>query len=309
MNTQIDTGRRHLAIGGLLALACLTAPPLAAAQSEATPASPEDGLIAVSAEFRFPRRVSAAEAVTVNCQVLVGTDGAVAASKCSQRGGSERFRAWIRNELYFRLERARFRPAQVNGEAVAVSMALRAEARCSKAGECTIDVYPNGGMHADDLGDDYTSPQEIVGDDGTWYDRLIVSPSCDGGAREACKEVEAFAFAAGAVVDAQGSTVGIGLMPDYEATAFPAEAALQQIVETRFIPARRAGGEPMELLTITPTLHSPGNPHMAQNQCLEREVTGQRLPERRCYTLQAYAALLPDRDDGWGNQINFWVRP
>jgi hypothetical protein len=273
----------------------------------ATPASPELGRVPVSAQFRFPDDFDPRnEKTTIICQVLVGANGSVSERKCAQHGGSDRMRAWLRNETHHRMKRARFRPAEVDGEAVAVSMPVRIVASCDGEADCGVDVYPNSGQYASEWGNAYYAPQEIIEDAGTWYDRLVASDACRAGRDTACKDLTAFAFGAAVKVGANGLVTGVGLLAGAEPGDFPVDAAFARLAESRFI-AARVQGAPAELLIHTPTIHSRGNKHFRRTQCRDVEEIGTRLG-RDCYTMQAYAALRPDDDpNSFAENLEFWL--
>ena len=273
---------------------------------DSRPASPEDGRVAVSSLFRFPDDFSVRdETTTIICQVLVGRTGEVSARKCGQHGGSERLRAWVRNEIHQRLKRARFRPALVDGARVSVSMPLRAQISCDAQGDCAVAVHPNAGVHTATYGDDYFAPQEIISDGGTWYDRLVASDDCRSGQAYACKNLDAFAFGASVRVGEDGLVNGVGQLAGVEAGEFPVEAALGHLAEARYIPAR-VQGEAVQLLVHTPTIHKENSRHFPRNQCRRVDQIGTRLGIN-CFTMQELAAHRPDDESGFAEALAFWL--
>ncbi len=274
--------------------------------AESVPASPEHGKVPVSAQFRMPDDfVVSDETTTIICQVLVSTKGIVSERKCGQHGGSDRMRAWLRNEVHHRMKRARFRPAIVAGKEVAVSMPVRVVVSCDDQADCGVGVYPNSGQYASELGNAYYAPQEVISKVGTWYDRLVASDDCRSGKAKVCKGVAAFAFGAAVRVGEDGLVNGVGLLADADPGDFPAEAAFARVVESRFIPAQ-VQGAPTTLLVHTPTIHTRGNKHFRRDQCRDASELGTRLG-RECYTMQEYAALRPNDEGGFGENLEFWV--
>ncbi|MEO0421563.1 MAG: hypothetical protein AAF184_04465 [Pseudomonadota bacterium] len=270
------------------------------------PASPEHGKVPVSSQFRFPDDFRPRdESSKIVCQVLVSRGGEVSARKCAQHGGSERLRAWLRNEILLRLERARFRPAQVDGERVAVSMPVRALVSCDADGDCGVGVYPNAGLYTARYGDAYYAPQEIIDDTGTWYDRLVASEYCAAGKARACKNATAFAFGASVRVGNDGLVNGVGVLDGIEAEEFPVDGAFARLVEARYIPAQ-VEGEAMQLLVHTPTIHKRNSRYFPRNQCRRRFEIGTRLG-MDCFTMQELAAYRPDDESGFAEALTFWL--
>ncbi|MEM9385235.1 MAG: hypothetical protein AAGA68_09265 [Pseudomonadota bacterium] len=280
--------------------------PLSVEGQVTVPASPEHGKVPVSSQFRFPDdfRVQS-ESTKIVCQVLVSRVGEVSARKCAQHGGSERLRGWLRNEIHYRLERSRFRPAQVDGERVAVSMPILALVSCDAKGDCGVGVYPNAGLYTDRYGAAYYGPQEIIDSAGTWYDRMVASDSCRSGKARTCKGPTAFAFGASVRVSNDGYVNGVGVLDGIEAGDFPVDAALERLVEARYIPAQ-VQGEAMQLLVHTPTLHKKNSRHFARNQCRRVSEIGTRLG-KHCYTMQELAAYRPDDESGFAEALTFWL--
>ncbi|MEO0424517.1 MAG: hypothetical protein AAF184_19425 [Pseudomonadota bacterium] len=274
---------------------------------DAQPASPELGRVPVSAQFRFPDDfIPRSQSTDIICQVIVGRRGDVGARKCSQHGGTDRLRFWLRNEILHRLKRARFRPAVIEGERVAVSMAFRARVDCDSRGRCGVAVYPNTGLHKRELGDDYYSPQEVLAEGDTWYDRLVASEECDLGKAEACKDLDAFAFGASVQVATDGLVTGVGMVKGVEPGDFPVAAALEYLVESQYIPAQERDGAAMALLVHTPTLHKRGSRYFPRNQCRKGDALGSRL-KRDCYTMQEMAAYRPEDESGFIEELSFWL--
>ncbi|MEO0975330.1 MAG: hypothetical protein AAFX85_19755, partial [Pseudomonadota bacterium] len=265
-------------------LRCLTATLLMALAGaanaqldQAQPASPEHGRVTLSSQFRFPDDfVARSQSTLIICQVLVSKRGEVGARKCAQHGGTDRLQNWMRNEIHYRLQRARFRPARVGGEAVAVSMPLRVLVDCDSRGSCSVAVYPNTGLHLREHGDAYYAPQEIITKTGTWYDRLVASGECRAGKADECTDITAFAFGAAVRVSADGLVTGVGVVDGVEVGDFPVEAALEHLVESRYIPAQTQAQE-LTLLVHTPTIHKRNSRYIRRNQCRREEVIGTRI--------------------------------
>ncbi len=76
-------------------------------------------------------------------------------------------------------------------------------------------------------------------------------------------------------------------------------------MESRFIPAQLEGDQ-RELLIHTPTIHSRNNKHFPRNQCREVSEIGTRLG-RDCYTMQELAALRPNDESGFAENLEFWL--
>lgn len=273
---------------------------------DVVPASAEHGKVPVSSRFRFPDDFRPrAESSQIVCQVLVSPGGEVSARKCAQHGGSERLRAWLRNEVHYRLERARFRPAQVAGERVAVSMPVRTLVSCDADGDCGVGVFPNAGLYTARYGDAYYAPQEILDATGTWYDRLVASEYCGSGKARTCKDATAFAFGASVRVGSDGLVNGVGVLDGVEADDFPVDGAFAHLVEARYIPAQ-VEGEAMQLLVHTPTIHKKNSRHFPRNQCRRRFEIGTRLG-MDCFTMQELAAYRPDDESGFAEALTFWL--
>ncbi|MEM9387979.1 MAG: hypothetical protein AAGA68_23190 [Pseudomonadota bacterium] len=293
------------ALGLLLLVALSTSATAAAAQVQ--PAHPELGRVPVSAQFRFPDDfIPRSQSTSIVCQVMVSKRGDVGARKCAQHGGGDRLRFWLRNEILHRLKRAKFLPAQIDGERVAVSMPIRAQVDCDSRGRCEVSVFPNAGLHTRDHGNDYYGPQEIIGKSGTWYDRLVASADCDAGDAEVCKDISAFAFGASVQVGADGLVAGVGVVKGVDPGAFPVDAAFEHLVESRYIPARENAGSAMALVVHTPTLHKRNSRYFPRDNCREDEELGSRLG-RDCYTMQEMAAFRPEDDSRFLDELNRWL--
>ncbi len=293
----------------LLTLIAFSSPEVRAetVSAQIQPAHPELGRVPVSAQFRFPDDfIPRSQSTSIVCQVMVSKRGEVGARKCAQHGGGDRLRFWLRNEILHRLKRAKFRPAVVDGERVAVSMPVRAQVDCDSRGRCEVGVFPNAGLHAREHGNEYYGPQEIIGKSGTWYDRLVASAECDSGDAEVCKDLSAFAFGASVQVDVDGLVTGVGVVNGVDPGDFPVEAAFEHLVESRYIPAREDAGSAMALVVHTPTLHKRNSRYFPRDNCRNDEELGSRLG-RDCYTMQEMAAFRPEDDSRFLDELNRWL--
>lgn len=302
-------GLRCSSLAAISLLTLIAFSPLGASAEggQVQPAHPELGRVPVSAQFRFPDDfIPRSQSTSIVCQVMVSKRGEVGARKCAQHGGGDRLRFWLRNEILHRLKRAKFRPAEIDGERVAVSMPIRAQVDCDSRGRCEVNVFPNAGLHARDFGNDYYGPQEIIGKAGTWYDRLVASDDCDAGDAEVCKDISAFAFGASVQVGADGLVTGVGVVKGVDPGSFPVDAAFEHLVESRYIPARESEGSTMALVTHTPTLHKRNSRYFPRDNCREDEELGSRLG-RDCYTMQEMASFRPEDDSRFLDDLNRWL--
>jgi hypothetical protein len=279
--------------GCCAALALLLGMPAAVHAADFVPASPEEGRVPVSAVLDRPAFVDWRDGTaTVNCQVLVSRRGRAKGLKCGLASGfTDDDRAEkLLPATYAALRRAKFRPAEVDGETVDVVMSVRVVVRCI-GDRCETSSYPNLGLYALELGNQYYAPQEVLRDGGTWYERMLDAEACEGDREPApaCVDEGAFRLVLYLDIDPDGEPVQVR----YRDNPLNGDAdAVMAAAEAEFLPGL-VDGEPREMTVLTSSLHYDNNRDIPKSICVEFDDIRSRLPERRCYNPQQYARVTP----------------
>ncbi|MEM9383451.1 MAG: hypothetical protein AAGA68_00190 [Pseudomonadota bacterium] len=276
-----------------------------AAHANYSPALPDGGKIPLSSVVERPKNMRWANGTaSINCQVLVTSKGKAAGSKCGLAEGAKGSTSEsVLGATYAGLRRAKFKPAEENGNPVDVVMSVRVKVRCV-GDRCETSAYPNLGLYAKEHGDNYVAPQEILTRRETWYERLLAADICaDGRApREACVDDGAFRLVVYVDVDDSGAPANARsrknpLTADADNLM---EQAHESVEASRFIPGE-VDGQPKAMTVLSSSLHYSNNKRIPKTICVDNTELGSRLSKKRCYNAQEHARVKP------GLQIYSWL--